>query len=232
MLTAPGNHPIEWYSARIKWEIELLKLYINDIELIIARSIDDYNLNKETECIASEYIEDESEVIESFKGIDSLDWDLPSIFEEYFPNLQRRSGLITLFSFFENELDRLCDLLQKHDKHSASLSDIKGNGIERSTRYLDKIAGIDLPNPSLEWSELLDIQALRNLVVHANGTLSQTSKDKADKLRRYIKRCKYLSGEDEIIIADGYLSFVLDIVKEYFKKLNIRLMAKFKPKKR
>ena len=60
----------------------------------------------------------------------------------HFPNLQRQSALVTLFSFVEYELDGLCELFQKELGSRVELSDLKGSGIDRAILYLERVAGL------------------------------------------------------------------------------------------
>ena len=76
------------------------------------------------------------------KGIHFGVWNLQSVFENYLPNLQRRSALITLYSFLEHELDQLCERIRIHEQSALSLTDITGKGIVRATTYLIKIGGL------------------------------------------------------------------------------------------
>jgi hypothetical protein len=148
--------------------------------------------------------------------LDDETWDLHGIFSEYFPSLQRRSALITLCSYFERELDKLCVLFKNEKSLLIDLTDIKDKGIERSTCYLEKVVGINTFKSSHEWNNIRNIHKLRNVFVHQNGQIENTKKEVID----FINRIDSLKLENEVIINKGYLSFVVDIYKSYFKLLN------------
>lgn len=56
---------------------------------------------------------------------------IEDLFKEHFPNLNRRSALITLFGFLEHELGKLCVKLKVNLNLAIDLKDIQGKGIER-----------------------------------------------------------------------------------------------------
>ena len=89
-----------------------------------------------------EHEDEPAKIITVHKELDDDTWNLKSVFEEYFPSLQRRSALVTLFSFFEHELDALCKRIQLQENSRLALADMAGKGIHRSTTYLSKVCDI------------------------------------------------------------------------------------------
>jgi hypothetical protein len=82
-----------------------LDAYARDIEDQIVRGMEGFRENKRTEIIEADNEEEAERFTEIHNGLDDGIWNLTEILKEYFPNLQRRSALITIFSFFEHELD-------------------------------------------------------------------------------------------------------------------------------
>lgn len=89
--------------------------------------------------------------------MDSDNWDLPDIFIKHFPSLQRRGALITLYSFFENELNILCELLRRDQKLKVYVTDMQGRGVERAILFLERIVGLEIQKNSV-WNELMNIR--------------------------------------------------------------------------
>src|SRR5439155_12279325 len=83
-----------------------------------------------------------SHPVEAHRGLNGMTWDLKGIFEDYFPNLHRRSALITLYSFLEHQMDELCALFIQDGSPKVALRDMRGKGIERATLFLEKVAGL------------------------------------------------------------------------------------------
>ena len=65
--------------------------------------------------------------------------DVNAMFEEYFPNLLRRSAVITVCSYFED--DRFTCAIYKNEKHlGESFSSSSGKGLDKATNYLQDVA--------------------------------------------------------------------------------------------
>lgn len=93
-------------------------------------------------------------------------------FETYLPRLAAYSSVILLFSVVETLLDDLARYLERTKKSHVCLHDMAGKGIERSALYLDRIFLIRInDNPS--WSQLQDLQKLRNILVHQHGQIGE-----------------------------------------------------------
>ena len=225
MLVAPKNVPLNWYQYDVSFSVELLQSYIEDIEKQISSSVEAYRNKTGTEFVEETYDEQNSSEIEIHKGLDDQTWNLKEIFEEYFPNLQRSSALLTLFSFLEKELDGLCKLFQKENDYKITLKDITGNGIDRATNYLIKVAGVNFTK-SAEWNEVKSIQKIRNIIVHNGGFLSNPDGSIKKHESEYAKLCKFLSGENEVLIHSGYLEHVLTTIDNYFKTIDLAIKEK------
>ena len=52
-----------------------------------------------------------------------------------------------------------------------SITDLSGKGIDRSTAYLEKVAGLQGLKASEEWNVLKTLQRIRNVIVHGDGKL-------------------------------------------------------------
>lgn len=223
-------HPLNWFPYEVTGSIELLLTYVNDLEMQIARGVVDYKTKAITEAVEQTYSDDQSRVVTHHLGLCDTEWDLRSIFVEYYPNLQRRSALIALFAFFESELDKLCKRVKNVDGHKIDLVDIAGKGIFRSTTYLLKVARIEGVRDSCQWHEVMQIQAIRNQIVHSGGRLPKSNDPKAEKLKAYIENSKFvlLSDEGEIILSEGYLGSCISTFKVYFSSLHEAMCRKYK----
>ncbi|GAL86054.1 hypothetical protein MYP_3283 [Sporocytophaga myxococcoides] len=221
--------PQNWYEDHLKFTLELVESFINSTEKQILISIQEFINTKET----IDYDEDDElntiQTVEMHNGLDSLTWDIDTIFKEHFPNLQRRSAFITLFGFLEYELDQLCILFEKNENYKVQLKDFKDSGIERSMSYLEKVANLgDIKVNNNTWDEIKSIKLIRNTVVHNDGKLvSSDGKSRTAELI-YIKKCIFLEGDNEIILKDGFLIHVLRIFEQLFIKLDNLIKDKYK----
>lgn len=218
-----GLEPQTWY-AFVQGQLELLRSHVQEREKQIQESVHDYEIAKVATDV--EHGDDEYPIVilEEHLGIEGPPAELQEIFSYYYPNLQRRSILMTLFSFLEHQLDQLCELVAKEQRAQIIHTDLKGKGIDRARLYLQKVMGLPL-NASVVWQEIKRIQKVRNVVVHNDAKLAGADKD----LIEYVERTSGLSrvskwhydGEiDEVDILSGYLLQVLDTFDLYCAEVN------------
>jgi hypothetical protein len=214
------DHPLYWYRYDVSGSIELLRTYVSDIEKQVDAGIKKFE-QEATEVEMEAMSEDDSpRVVTLHQGLDDVTWDLRAVFVDYFPGLQRRSALITLFSFFEHELNKVCTRLQSTEKFGISLRDVVGSGVERARTYLCKVASLDLQQAAVQWAEVKSIQAVRNLLVHADGRISAKGKQDPGGVQRYVMNSPYLDGPGEIVIREGFLEHMLVAFEAYFQEVD------------
>lgn len=197
----------------------MIRTYIEIVEHQANNIKEDFVQNGQTQIFEDEDGNDDYPVT-VHGGLDSETWDLQDVFEERLPNLQRRGALITLCSFLEHELDNLCQLLIREENLTISLKDINGKGVKRAIRFLRKVVGVPINNGSSTWQEIDNILEVRNRVVHGDGRLTAHNQNNNAELNSYIKKSKYLSGETEIIILEGYLLHVLEVFDCWFQEID------------
>lgn len=227
MLCRPHNHPLDWYQYEMSGSVELLNAYVMDIERQVAKGIADYKANAKR-IVVDEHLGDEVvRIVEVHNGLDDQTWHLPEIFEVYFPNLQRRSALITLYSFFEHELDKLCERFRKHENLKVKVTDMAGTGVKRSVTYLEKVVGIEGIQQSHIWSGIQDIRKIRNLFVHSDGRLLDDAGTRKIAEDAIIAKTPLIEGPDEVLIKEGYLRSVLETFEQYFKLIEKSIKTKY-----
>lgn len=208
-----------WYETDVSVTLELMDSFVKGIEEQAAESAQKYEKHKETE--VEEYDEG-SVLVERYRGLDNQTFaSLKSIFEEYFPSLQRRSAFLTVWAMFESELSKLCERYRNERCSRLVLSDLHGKGIEQSTRYLEKVAGLDLhKSRSQEWARIKKMNSLRNVIVHQDGSLRNGSSDQVKSALTYINETDTLSNLDnEIEIKEGFLAHVLETLRVFFRQI-------------
>jgi hypothetical protein len=214
---------LNWYKSDAKFNIEILRTYINMNEELIEHFINNYFENKENNTIEIEYDEYNSQMVTYFIGLDDETYDLDGIFNEHIPNLHRYSVFVTLFSFLETELNELCKRIQNKDNLGLSFTDISGKGIDRAAKYLDKIAGIKITEEPNIWGNIKNMRELRNKIVHNAGKIDDSDRND-NSLKKFIKeKPDFLIGNSEIIIKNGFLLFVIDTIELLFKDIDKNL---------
>jgi len=225
-LFTPKKAVANWYKYDISFSLELINSFIEGIESQVDVSIARFEKEKETFVLEEIPEEGVARVVELHQGLDDETWDLDEIFANYFPSLQRRSALLTLTGFFEHELDKLCQLYKAEKSFKLSLSDLAGKGIDRSTGYLEKVAGIDTHKSSPEWHQIKLIQKVRNSIVHQDGKITDHRGVPLKAVMDYINQTASLDGKDEVIIKKGYLAHVAAIFTAYFQLIDSSILSK------
>jgi hypothetical protein len=204
-----------WYETDVSVTLGLMDGFVKVVEQLAKESAPMYERYKQT------HVQEDDEgsySVEQYQGLDSLTVDLKKTFEEYFPSLQRRSAFVTVWGMFENKLNKLCERYRHERGLNLSVSDLQGSGIERATDYLEKVAGLKL-NKS-EWTRITKMRNLRNVVVHRDGSLRQSSDGHVKKAIRYIEETKSLTILDnEIAVREGFLAHVLATIRTYFESI-------------
>ncbi|HXM46703.1 MAG TPA: hypothetical protein VN956_02465 [Pyrinomonadaceae bacterium] len=220
--------PRTWYSF-VQAQVDLLRAHVHGLENQIDESVKAYEKEKAVTDF-EEYDDGYAHIIlEEHRGIEGPPNHLEEIFKYYFPNLQRRSTLIVLFSFLEHQLNQLCELLATTQKLSIVHTDLRDKGIVRSRRYLKKVICLPVDDDSVIWQQIQRIQKVRNVVVHNDAKLVNTD------VINIVKESEYLclasdsesyyyhdsdSDDDEVNILEGYLIHVLDTCDAYCGELN------------
>ena len=119
-------------------------------------------------------------------------------------------------------------LYQSEKSFKLALSDINGKGIDRSTTYLEKVAGIYVHKTSNEWNHIKKIQNIRNVIVHQDGKLHDHQGNPIKAVIDYINQVEFLEGEDEVVVKKGFLKHVVDVYKQYFAILDQSISSKKK----
>jgi hypothetical protein len=201
-LCTPKKNVRNWYQYEASFSIELMVSFVSTLEKQANESIAHYT---------------NTHSVTGHEGLDYETWDLDSIFGEYFPSLQRRSAFLTLWSFLEYQLDQLCMLSQAEKGFGLSFMDLSGKGIDRSTSYLEKVAELQGLKNSPQWNVLKTLQRIRNVIAHDDGKLQKHLGKGKDGIQADMKKLGFLSGDDEIVVAEGFLSKVVEACNDYFK---------------
>jgi hypothetical protein len=199
----PRKVVLNWYRYDVSFSIELITSFVQGTEKQAAESVANFKASKHSK--------------DGHQGLDDESWVLEDIFEEYFPTLQRRSAFLTVWGFLEHELDKLCSQYESEKSFKLNFLDLSGKGIDRSTAYLEKVTGLEGLKSSQEWNELKMLQRIRNVIAHDNGKLRDHQGKPKSGILADMKKLGFLGGDDEILLADGFLSKVIEACNRYFK---------------
>lgn len=209
-LYTPKKVVLNWYQYEASFSVDLMFSFVSGIEKQAVESISTFKNRRSAA---------------GHGGLDQDSWDLDSIFGEYFPSLQRRSAFLTVWTFLEHQLDHLCLFFQSERSVGLSLMDLSGKGIDRSTSYLEKVAGLKDLKTSQEWDVLKTLQRIRNVIAHDDGRLRDHLGKPKNGVLADMKKIGFLIGDGEITVQEGFLSNVVGACNAYFKLIEKAIYA-------
>jgi hypothetical protein len=181
----------------------------------------DKQLQNDLDSILLKYpVSDRGEIIESYG------WDL-HVNQIKYPSIHRESIVLTIFSFLENELNNLCNILTQSVDSSVKLKDLKGQGVERSLLFLRKIAGFDFSSMSAEIDYIRSVNQLRNHIVHNGGVLPE---DPKHRVNLFIASHQNLTGTpgNSLHVYEGFVPEFLQVLLDFFEKLQVQVSGHIK----
>lgn len=141
--------------------------------------------------------------------------------------LYRRSTLVSIYSFLEHSMDRLCRHLYAINTYPVKVDDLKGEGIVRAKDYLEKLAKVKFDALNGEWSQLANMNKIRNCIVHADGDVMALSKSRRESLLNIINNNRGISLKDErfISIEKEFISSCIGQVRTFLDKLYQQILV-------
>ncbi|WP_065204328.1 hypothetical protein [Shewanella woodyi] len=217
-----------WHLYYMAPTIELLIGFADSTESQISSHIQNYRENKQNIVIEHDGIPEADYMVTEFAGLTSDTWDLESVFSEYYPNLHRRSAVLTIVGVFEHEFDKLCAKCFEEFDLDKSLEDTSGKGLERAIKYMSKEVKVEMHKSTQTWQTVLKIVKLRNAIIHQDG---KTIDHQGNEIAAIIEHCKALESlsideNNQLVLHEGYLHFVLDTYRTYIELVNSSLLAK------
>ena len=82
---------------------------------------------------------------------------------------------------------------------------------------------VRLPNVRncARWQEIKNIQAIRNLFVHADDSIPDADDSRRKKLLAYINACPHLEATQEVKLPSGYLAHSLETFTAFFDEIHV-----------
>ncbi|EPW6426783.1 TPA: hypothetical protein NJ550_004653 [Vibrio parahaemolyticus] len=219
-----------WHLYYMAPTVELLIGFADSTESQIATQIQNYRDNKKHVVVELEGMPEADYMVTEFSGLTSDTWDLESVFTEYYPNLNRRSAVLTIVGVFEHEFDKLCQKCCDELKLDTRLEEVGGKGLERAIKYLSKTVKVEMHKSTQTWQTMFKIVKLRNALIHQDGKVVDHA---GNQIAAIIEHCKAvdtltIDENDQLVLHEGYLHFVLDTYKSYIELVNSSLLARTK----
>lgn len=196
-----GSDPIE--EIRVELDLEEINLvtYLDTMENSLIKLKENFDNNGKLDINLCNSLG----ISYDFDSYDSI----IRILEITLPQILRRSFVISVWSFFEKNVNVIAGL-QGH-KSSFTIREIKGSILERIKLYFNRVFGITFKEKNDVWEYITKFKLIRDAIAHNNGYISKM--DPNNELIKYItENSKQLEIDNAYIvikntknIEDSYL---------------------------
>jgi len=133
----------------------------------------------------------------------------------------RKSTIVYIYSFLESSMVNFCNHLSSKYSYPVCLADIRGEGITRAKIYLEKLADVDFEKMNGEWSDLKNLNVVRNCIVHCNGNVALDKNTK--KITQIVNNSSNLSLQ-----MGQYIQIEREYIDRAIKQMEIFLDKLYK----
>lgn len=174
------QHEISYFREYLTFNIEKLNIRKEQLDLLLNQDIQEDP--------------DSEDFFKSFYYLDYI--KIPSHFYN--------SSIVSLYTFFETNLNKICEKIQIEVDLVIGLNDLAGsNIIQKARKFLSKFVNIEFDQIDKEWIRITDFQKLRNLIVHQNSQIKNNSKEDHKILAQF--NCIKLEKDNSFFITDAGL---------------------------
>ncbi|MCU8408838.1 hypothetical protein M2G69_21820 [Vibrio vulnificus] len=141
-------------------------------------------------------------------------------------SLYRSSTLVSLYTFLESSLHKMCLYTQRKNGFAVEVSELRGEGIVRAKTYLEIHGIINSDSLNGVWSNLSSFNKVRNCLVHCNGYVDSYKNKK--QIISIVNGSTYLSWDDKgkLVIDKEYLEFITGEVEKYLLEVHRQIFKK------
>ena len=137
------------------------------------------------------------------------------LFYKWFPNIQRRSFIVSLVSIFEKEAKLYCTILNEYKKVKIKFSDLHGSAIEKFINYTINLAEINYEIEQKVFDDIKSLIEVRNCIVHSDGNIKNY--DKKSVIKKFAKTFDGITFEnDQIFISYKFCQAALKLISDFF----------------
>lgn len=139
-----------------------------------------------------------------------------------FPNILWKTTFLHSYFLLESSLDQICDNIKKAEGHKISLKDFNGRGIQRASLYLKKLANVSHSFETNTWSDLVELNKIRNIFVHSDGNIDISDKKALNFQKRFNGLYVYEAFDNEYLslsISKQFTLQALDTIERFFNDI-------------
>ena len=151
--------------------------------------------------------------------------DRDYLLTSHFPKLLHSGFIISVLSFFEQQLIRFCNNLKTTENHGLRVQDLAGSFLERFRNYCIHVA--QLPIPTDDWEDIKGAMEVRNCLVHNAGMLDGFNKEKA--VRAFVRRhhTPSIARNNVLVVTRETSLCVLNIIHSFVESIHKAALIKY-----
>ncbi len=220
-MKIPRVNAKTWYSAHISFEMPILQTYVDGIERQIQDSKKDYASRAKVVKEIEVPEENLYEVVTMIDGLDDTTYSYEAIFDDYFPQLQRRSSLITLYSFFEFEFKSLCKMYDvAFEPKGVRGAPPRSSELAKCFHFLTTTGGLNISLTEPTWLEIDNcVRIVRNRFIHNDAKIPDLGDIHRQNFDQHLIDYPDLvqTKGETINVEKGYIEHVLGVYDELCK---------------
>jgi len=121
------------------------------------------------------------------------------------PRFFRGPFLVSLYAVYESAVTEIARLIQKKQGQAISISDIKGEFLNRAKKYYKHILRFEFCDDNTAWQYLTMLSILRNAFAHTNGRIEMLKDSAKQRIIDWEKKRIGLQTNEGYIIIDANL---------------------------
>lgn len=221
-LALYGMHNI-FINRAMRRNLKEFKEYSADLEAKFKgereKKLEDFKLDLEKEVKEKDYSDDDIELINEYYENEYAEVSDSKLL------LYRKSTLMSLYTFLESQLHRVCILAKERNEITLDVSELKGEGVIRSKDYLKKHGLLDITPINGEWSAIQEFNKVRNCLVHCNGDIRFYRNE--NQIKKIVEKSQYLELlHDEILfINKDYIDFTISNIESFIEEVHRQVLS-------
>ena len=147
--------------------------------------------------------------------------DVKSVIEHLIPSNFYGSFVISLYAAVESSVTEIAGYVQKKESARLSLSDLReSNTLKRLSLFLETLMKETLNAPQDVIESVRQLQLVRNVLAHANGSLKEQRQDRrTDLLRLAESKVGILVENNSVVVTAPYLRYAFSSAESFLRSL-------------
>ncbi len=221
-LSLYGMHNI-FINRAMRRSLKEFKEYSGDLEAKFKgereKKLEDFKLDLEREAKEKDYSDDDIELINKHYENEYAEVSDSKLL------LYRKSTLMSLYTFLESQLHRVCVLAKERHELTLDVAELKGEGVVRSKDYLKKHGLLDTTPINGEWSSIQEFNKVRNCLVHCNGNIRfYRNENQIKKIVEQSQHLELLHGE-VLFISKDYVDFTISNMELFIEEVHRQVLS-------